>query len=197
MTLSPNSLQMIEVLRSYFNIPIFIETGTYLGETTAWAAQKFQTVHTVEWSSELFEKARSTLASHPSVTCHHGNSADVLPTLLSGISTPAVFFLDGHWSGGITVGQTDECPVLRELDAILAWGKEAFIFIDDARLFLAPPPEPHNWRHWPSLDEIGDRISQNGKLPFYMVVFEDELILVPQRFRDPVAMLLQKMVSTG
>lgn len=38
-----------------FSIKIFIETGTYLGDSTAVAAQLFEKVHTIELSENLYK----------------------------------------------------------------------------------------------------------------------------------------------
>ncbi len=65
-----------------------------------------------------------------------------------------LFGLYAHWSGGETYGEDDECPLLDELEIIFGYDKNYAILIDDARLFLAPPPHPHNIQAWPSLTDI-------------------------------------------
>ena len=58
------------------------------------------------------------------------------PELLHDIHEPALFWLDGHYSGGFTARGDKETPVEAELRAILAHPvKGHVILIDDARCF--------------------------------------------------------------
>src|SRR5689334_9892877 len=50
-------LSLLQMLKTAFGSEIFIETGTYLGDTTAVAAAIFSEVHTVELFPELFNQA--------------------------------------------------------------------------------------------------------------------------------------------
>ena len=113
---------------------VFVETGTYLGNTTAGAAHLFRTVHTIELDEQLYERARKRFENVPNVTCHHGNSPDVLRSLAATIDEPALFYLDAHWSGGATAHGEVEVPLLEELEIIRERSQGDFIIIDDARL---------------------------------------------------------------
>ena len=113
---------------------VFVETGTYLGDTTAGAARHFREVHTVELSEELYKKARARFKDVKNITCHQGNSPDVLRELIIKIDEPAVFFLDAHWSGGVTAHGEVEVPLLEELGIINSRNLEDIVIIDDLRL---------------------------------------------------------------
>jgi hypothetical protein len=63
-----------------------------------------------------------------------GDSADLLPGLLAGLREPALFWLDGHYSGGLTGRGPTDTPLMRELEAIRQCGIHGHvILIDDAR----------------------------------------------------------------
>ena len=113
---------------------VFVETGTYLGNTTAAASRYFREVHTIELDEKLNKKARERFRNTGNVTCHQGNSPDVLRTLAQTIDEPALFYLDAHWSGGVTAHGEVEVPLLEELEIIRPRLHDDFIVIDDARL---------------------------------------------------------------
>ena len=143
---------------------VFVETGTYQGGATRWAAEPFPTVFTIERAEVLYLQQRDALARLPGVTPLLGDSRSVLPTIVAGLGDQrAVHWLDGHWSGGETAGADDECP------------------LDDlARLFLCAPPLPHRAAAWPTLPEIVDALSGPGGMPFIQVV-DDVLFAIPDR----------------
>ena len=111
----------------------FIETGTCFGETTADVSPYFKTCHTIELSPELAEKARARFFLNKRVHVHQGNSAEILDTLLERLQAPAIFWLDAHYSGGMTAGK-DADPLEDECRNILVHPiKRHIILIDDAR----------------------------------------------------------------
>ena len=87
-----------------------------------------------------------------------------------------LFWLDAHWSGSQTYGEDDECPLLEELEIILSSNLKNFaILIDDARLFLAPPPLPHNLEIWPSITDICRAVPDN----YDLIVRNDVIYIIP------------------
>jgi hypothetical protein len=113
---------------------ICIETGTYQAESTTQFARSFAAVHTIELSEQWYASSREKLSCYENVTCHHGDSADVLRDLLPKISEPAVFFLDAHYSGGSTALGKEQKPLLRELEPICARSQRDILIVDDLRL---------------------------------------------------------------
>ena len=81
---------------------IFVETGTYLGETTNTAKDIFQQVHTIEIKKEFFENARAKFSQCLNVLCHLGDSSILLENICKTLNKPTCFWLDGHWSAGNT-----------------------------------------------------------------------------------------------
>jgi hypothetical protein len=116
----------------------FVETGTYLGETTAAMAKVYRHVHTVEIDDQLYQKASQRFKDASSVSCYHGDSALVLPRILEQLKSPAVFWLDGHYSGPKTGKSSKyDTPILRELAIIFQHNRrDHMILIDDARYFI-------------------------------------------------------------
>lgn len=120
------------------NIRNFVETGTYLGETTAAMSQVFDCVHTIEIDKQLYERACTRFSTHSNIFCHHGDSAHVLPRILPQLIGPTLFWLDGHYSGPRT-GRSSEydSPILAELELLFARNiVDDIILIDDARMFV-------------------------------------------------------------
>lgn len=123
-------------LSAAFGLRYLVETGTFLGHTTAVASDIFPEVHTIELSPELAAKARTRFAGTPQVHVHQGDSATLLPQILEQLTGPALFWLDGHYSEGITARGHGNTPILDEIAAIVRSGrKDAVILIDDLRLF--------------------------------------------------------------
>ena len=106
------------------------------------------------------------------------------------IHEPAVFWLDAHWCGMDSYGSDDQCPIIEELGIIRSTDVDHFILIDDARLFLSPPPLPNVIEQWPTIDLVSSTI-QSGDGPYYVVVFEDVVIAVPNDARSLVAQFCQ------
>lgn len=148
-------------LRDQYHLRVFVETGTYKGNTTKWAVQHFERVFTIEGDRKRFEKTQADLGNaRPSnATYIFGDSRHKLAGVLAAVHEPCLLWLDAHWNGGgareaYELG--DECPLREELEAVNASTVAArhVLMIDDARLFLAPPPYPHHPEQWLAYPEI-------------------------------------------
>ena len=158
------------------NVKNFIETGTYKGNSSFWAAKHFDNVFTIELNKELYEETSSRKDAPKNITFLQGNSKDVLPELVNTLDGQSIFWLDGHWCMGAG-GKEDECPLMNELMAI-SKTKDSIILIDDARCFLGPLPPPHNANDWPRIDEIFSLI--HNYFPDYTsTIVEDVIVAVP------------------
>jgi hypothetical protein len=125
-------------IRSMMNIPCqyFVETGTFLGKTTEVARHIFEKVYTIEVKEDLYKKARNKFIPYPNVTCYLGDSSLLLEDICITLDKPTCFWLDGHYSAGITGMGTKEVPLYEELDLIMQHCKvPCIILIDDCRLF--------------------------------------------------------------
>ena len=171
-------------LRDAAAIQTFVETGTFQGRTAEWAAGHFKRVVTIERAPDLHAAASRRLANAKNLSCRFGHCRDVLASLLPELTQTSLFWLDAHWSGGVTYGVTDECPLLDEIAIIDQHDQHHVLLIDDARLFLAPPPAPHRPESWPSIDTVCRVLTARGDC--YVCVHEDVIIRVPQSLRNLV-----------
>ena len=129
----------LNVLRRYgYPSGTWVETGTYLGDTTHVLAGLAQHIYTIEPSAFLAERARERFKSVPKVEVCEGLSEQLLPDILDKISGPVSFWLDGHASGGLTHAGPQVTPIRDELMTIQAhlhaWPQVA-VFVDDFRGF--------------------------------------------------------------
>lgn len=138
---------VIEVLRHRYSVPVFIETGTFTGESLAYALTlDFSSWHSVDLSLEHYRRAATRFGGVQGLTLHHGDSAIVLPEILASLVTPAFFWLDAHWCFLDTARGPKDCPVLEELAAIAEHerrtGIEHLILVDDVHVFGTGPESP-------------------------------------------------------
>lgn len=114
----------------------FVEAGTYLGETVAQAVQSglFDTIYSIELSSQLARAAKEKFRSVNNVEIIEGDSSVVFPALLKFIEGRAMFWLDAHWSKGFTALGPKVSSVTDELEALAHHPvKNHTIMIDDMR----------------------------------------------------------------
>ena len=152
---------------------IWIETGTFLGETTSFLSNHFTKVYSIEPDESLYKAAILTLGNKKNIELIHGLSECEMPKLLSKLTGKKInFWLDGHYSGGITHKGPFECPIMEELKSIgskIQNIEALVIFIDDIRCF-----ETNSRSGYPQLKNIIDWVELN-KLEWH--IEHDILIL--------------------
>jgi hypothetical protein len=119
-----------------FNHKIFIETGTYQGETLYMMKNIFEKLYSVELSNYYYENAKRLFRGIPNILLIHGDSGKQLEVLLKKIDSSVLFWLDGHYSGGKTAKGKIETPIIAELKNIFNNKFKHTILIDDARCFI-------------------------------------------------------------
>jgi glycosyltransferase involved in cell wall biosynthesis len=178
---------LVRQLVTELPLDVFVETGTYRGASVREALPYFNEIHTIELSEELYEQAKAEFAEHPQVTVHHGRSEEVLKELAPKLKRrKALFWLDAHWSdepGAAGSGET--CPLPKELEAIGSLGADSVVMIDDARLFLAPPPAPADAEQWPDLKQVLGSLSSLAKGHEPMVI-DDVIVFFPGKAKQAV-----------
>ena len=140
-----------KVVRDYgerFGIELLVETGTYLGEMVYAVRGHFDRVCTIELNEALYSRATQRFRRYQNVETLFGDSSTVLRQILPRISVPTLFWLDAHYSAGITSMGITETPIVDELDQILRHAVRGHVvLVDDARLFTGKGG-------WPSVHAI-------------------------------------------
>jgi hypothetical protein len=162
---------VINEYRKKFHTEILVETGTYFGDMVEAQKNNFQKIYSIELSKKLFAKAERRFKSFPQIEILNGDSGVLLNRLIPKITKPALFWLDGHYSGGITALGNKACPVPEEINAILKSNFDHVILIDDARLF-------NGTNDYPAIDEIKSIFQTKEKN--YNIVIQDDIIRVTQ-----------------
>jgi hypothetical protein len=115
---------------------VFVETGTFLGDTVATLHPLFEWVYSIELDEALAARAQARFRRCGNVQIIHGDSATEIPRLLPKIAgRPCLFWLDGHFSGGFTALGEAETPIVHELEAVAPFPGAKAVLIDDAREF--------------------------------------------------------------
>ena len=117
-------------------VKTFIETGTFMGDTVLSLRHFFPRVISIEVDPTLYKLAKSRTAKYSNIEILLGDCVEELPRILKKIEGEAVFWLDGHWSGGVTGRGVIDDPIMTSLKQIASHGnKNHILFIDDARTF--------------------------------------------------------------
>jgi hypothetical protein len=135
--------RVISDFQKMSGLQLFIETGTFMGDMVAAQRSNFKKIYSIELGEQLFRDATERFKDDRHIHILQGDSSDVLPDILTEVIEPAVFWLDGHYSSGITALGKKECPIYEELTAIFNAPPFAHILlIDDARLFTGANDYP-------------------------------------------------------
>lgn len=173
--LDVESIRKMNVLKEYkikYSSQTLIETGTYLGNMIELVHSEFEGIYSIELSKWLAKNARKRFAEYPHIHILEGDSSKILPQILSKINEPCLFWLDAHFSGGITTKGQKYTPIMSELTQILTHPiKNHVILIDDARLFGTKPD-------YPSISEIETIINAYPNLSFEVA---DDIIRICPR----------------
>lgn len=126
---------LLKLKDDYKKFPIFIETGTYEGNTILSMEPFFTKLYTIEYSEKYYNISKSKYNNNK-IGFILGDSSIIFESLLPTIKDKCIFFLDGHWSSSDTGRSSKDCPLLEEITHINNLYKhEAIIIIDDYRLF--------------------------------------------------------------
>ena len=152
-----------------YQFQVFVETGTYLGDMVEAQKNRFRNVISIELGKELYEKALVRFQNDPQVTLLQGDSGRLLKDVVADLNEAALFWLDGHYSAGITAKADKNTPIVEELKTIFSSPLAHGILIDDARHFIGKDD-------YPSIDEIAFLVKEYS--PDRKVEVADDIIRI-------------------
>lgn len=121
---------------------MLVETGTYLGYMVSAQKKNFREIYSIELSDTLYERAVRKFKKYRHIHLLHGDSGEKLRLVTEKLKEPAIFWLDAHYSAGITARANLNSPIMTELYTVLANRLDHIILIDDAREFTGKNDYP-------------------------------------------------------
>ena len=159
---SPHFVKQSIVLSNVIPDSTTVETGTYMGETTELLESKSMKVISIEPEENLFKMAQLKFAGKPKFQIINGTSEDIFPLLIPTLSGDVSFWLDGHFSAGITYRGPKETPILDELRIIednMMNFQRVVVMVDDIRCFDPTLPE---YSTYPTRTYLVEWAGKNG-----------------------------------
>jgi hypothetical protein len=161
-----------EIVTAYgerFGLHVLVETGTCSGTMVEAQRRKFRRIWSIELNPDLAQRCKTRFRSESSVEIVQGDSAIELPRFLASLREPALFWLDAHYSGGVTAKGDSETPIEAELTLVLSHSDRHVVLVDDARYF-------DGTHDYPTLDAV--RALTRRIRPDHRVSVEDDIIRI-------------------
>jgi len=159
-----------------FSSRILIETGTYLGDMVDATKDVFSQIYSIELDENLYKRAKSRFSNASNIHIIWGDSSEVLPRILTSTRHSCLFWLDAHYSGGITAKGEFNTPIVKELKHIFAHPiKNNVILIDDARCFTGQ-------EDYPAIEDLKKIVAK--ELPDGILEVRDDIIRIHRHLRD-------------
>lgn len=156
---SPDWVKRRVLFRHAVHNATFVETGTFLGNTSTFLASFSANLYTIEPEGKLHKMASHRFRNVSKINTLKGTSEETFPELLPRLSGDINFWLDGHYSGGITFKGDSDCPVAAELEQIeknLDRFDRVSVLIDDVRCFPPSQTSALDESDYPPLDSLVD-----------------------------------------
>jgi hypothetical protein len=147
------------------NFDLFLETGSFMGETLSNVKTSFNKLKSIEITDKYYNYCKNKFAGDDNVEIIKGDCLEVIPKLLEEYKDKKVlFFLDGHYSAADTGKNHLDVPLIEELIIIHAhYNESTIIIVDDADLFEHTNPD----LSWEGINEnnifevLGNRIENH------------------------------------
>ena len=167
-----------------FDAETFVETGTYLGDMVYAVRNSFNNILSIELSKDLYDLVKKRFAGYDHIQLINGDSYDELKNVIGRTSGICLFWLDGHYSGGITAKGKKDAPIIEELQAILESDLENYvILIDDARTFSEGGVCPIGDKNdYPTIKQIEKMV--HDKCDDYIIYSKDDIIRIHKKICD-------------
>ena len=164
---SPDSIKHQVLINNNYSDSLWIETGTYYGETTKLLSKISKKTISIEADKELFESSKKKLKNLKNVELLNGKSEDLLDKSISeNLDFKNIcIYLDAHLCQDHlknikTFGSEDTAtPILQELEVIKKYYgkfKKFNVLIDDIRLFYG------NYQNYPDKNILVDWCKENN-----------------------------------
>ena len=126
---------------STYGVRILVETGTFRGDMVEAMRRHVDQVFSIELSETFAQRAVERFRTVSNVEIILGDSGQELEKLVPRLSGPALFWLDGHYSGGTTAHGDEATPIFAELQHVLTWlhGRVEMGLPPFLRRLLLPP----------------------------------------------------------
>ena len=93
--------RMIDELNKQFPVSCFVETGSYLADTTCFMADKYPRLKILscELNDKFYNQSRERLTGFKNVQLYQQNSPDFIKEIINSgkLGACPLFFLDAHW----------------------------------------------------------------------------------------------------
>ena len=170
-------IDLIKKIASQYKLDFFVETGTFLGFSLAEAGKIFASCYSIEIAEEYYLKAKERFDNAEGIHLLMGSSAEKIKEIDYSETSAALFWLDAHYSGGITGGKNN-CPLLEEIKYIASLPIDKYIFIDDARFVLSP----YQGERYCEIEQLFSILPGDN----YNVIINDIIISVPIKARKDI-----------
>ncbi len=153
----PNLMKqgIVEEYARRFRLTTLIETGTNMGAMVSAMKATFKRIVSIELEESLYARAKRKFRRFSHITIIQGDSSEVLGDLLPTLVEPCLFWLDAHYSGGLTAKGPQETPIVKELLQVLAHPVAGhIILIDDIRCFTGQ-------NDYPAISKIREIVCQS------------------------------------
>tara|TARA_R110002072_G_scaffold181058_7_gene337084 strand:+ start:989 stop:1633 length:645 start_codon:yes stop_codon:yes gene_type:complete len=147
-------VKTVEKFQRDTNYSVLVETGTFMGDMILSQLPNFSRIISIELSEEFWKNAKILFQNEPKVELLQGDSGEIMNQVVNQLNEPAIFWLDGHYSGGDTAKGDKISPIYEELKAIFSSSVNHCLLIDDARLF-------NGTDDYPKIEELKEFILTN------------------------------------
>jgi hypothetical protein len=154
---------------------VLVETGTYKGDMVLAQLDSFDMIYSIELNPTLHERASNRFGKNSRVRLIQGNSGEKLKGILQQLESPAICWIDDHYTGSADITEGQPQVLEWQLQALKDQGsKQPVILLDDAHGFNIQ-------RGYPSVEELRDWCHNNFP-GYHFSVDEDIVRIVPAIF---------------
>lgn len=167
----PHAIKQELIIRykNKHKINTLVESGTYFGDMVWAQRNNFDKIYSIELNKDLSEFSQKRFKRNKHIEIIFGDSGKIMPILIEELSQKTLFWLDGHFSAGITSRGDKDCPIAEEMKAILSSNIEHVVLISNARCYTGQ-------RDYPSLEGLSQFILQSS--PESKIHVENDCIII-------------------